>query len=197
MNVAQYIRASRTARVSAAVLCTAALAACGGHRAGDAGDARPSAATTSFTEQGVTVTLTVSEWHGSTGTLSAVFAPERKGFHLYSTDLPADGVEGVGRPTAISVSGAVKADGRPAASADVRSITVPGVEAPVPVYPDGPVTLTLPVRADGDGGGDRGGEATVLLGYASCSAQDGCTIPVSGHPVHLNVTADGATFSPR
>ncbi|KMO94353.1 hypothetical protein [Streptomyces roseus] len=195
MNAAQYLRGSRAARVSAVLLCSAALAACGGHRAGEAGDARPAAATTSFTEQGVTVTLTVSGWHGSTGTLSAVFTPERKGFHLYSTDLPADGVEGVGRPTAMTVSGAVRADGRPAASADVRSITVPGVEAPVPVYPDGPVTLTLPVRAHGNGNGD--GAATVLLGYASCSTQDGCTIPVSGHPVHLNVTATGATFSPR
>ncbi|MEV6578685.1 hypothetical protein AB0M92_11060 [Streptomyces sp. NPDC051582] len=191
MNVSQYIRRSRTARVSAALLTSAALAAlaaCGGRQAGGA---HPSAPTTSFTEQGVTVTLTVSDWHASTGTLSAVFTPEREGFHLYSTDLPADGVEGVGRPTAMAVSGAVRADGRLAASAEVRSITVPGVEAPVPVYPDGPVTTTLPVRADGDG------EATVLLGYASCSTRDGCTIPVSDHPVHLRVTADGATFSPQ
>ncbi|MFD7078788.1 hypothetical protein [Streptomyces sp. NPDC059918] len=189
MNVSQYMRSSRTARVSIALLSCAALAACGGQQAGDA--AHRSAPTTSFTEQGVTVTLTVSDWHASTGTLSAVFTPERKGFHLYSTDLPADGVEGVGRPTAMAVSGAVRADGRLAASAQVRSITVPGVEAPVPVYPDGPVTTTLPVRADGDG------EATVLLGYASCSTQDGCTIPVSDHPVHLRVTADRATFSPQ
>ncbi|MFD8793565.1 hypothetical protein [Streptomyces vinaceus] len=188
MNVSQHIRRSRTVRVSAALLSSAALAACGGQQAGDAHQPAP---TTSFTEQGVTVTLTVSDWHASTGTLSAVFTPERKGFHLYSTDLPSGGVEGVGRPTALAVSGAVKADGRLAASAEVRSITVPGVEAPLPVYPDGPVTATLPVRADGDG------DATVLVGYASCSIQDGCTIPVSDHPVHLHVTGDRANFNPH
>ncbi|MFI8260997.1 hypothetical protein [Streptomyces sp. NPDC085665] len=188
MNVSQHIRRSRTARMAAVLLSSAALAACGGQQAG--GAHRP-APTTSFTDQGVTVTLSVSDWHASTGTLSAVFTPERKGFHLYSTDLPAEGVEGVGRPTALAVTGAVKAAGRLAASAEVRSISVPGVEAPVPVYPDGPVTTTLPVRADADG------DATVLIGYASCSTQDGCTIPVSDHPVHLHVTGDGPTFNPH
>ncbi|GHE57891.1 hypothetical protein CP980_01400 [Streptomyces vinaceus] len=188
MNASQHIRRSRTVRVSAALLSAAALAACGGQQAG--GTQHP-APTTSFTEQGVTVTLTVSDWHASAGTLSAVFTPERKGFHLYSTDLPPGGVEGVGRPTAMAVSGAVKADGRLTATAEVRSITVPGVETPLPVYPDGPVTTTLPVRADGDG------DATALIGYASCSMQDGCTIPVSDHPVHLHVTGARVTFGPH
>lgn len=188
MNASQHIRRSRTVRVSAALLSAAALAACGGQQAGGTHHPPP---TTSFTEQGVTVTLTVSDWHASAGTLSAVFTPEREGFHLYSTDLPPGGVEGVGRPTAMAVTGAVKADGRLAATAEVRSITVPGVETPLPVYPDGPVTTTLPVRADGDG------DATVLIGYASCSIRDGCTIPVSDHPVHLRVTGDRATFGPH
>ncbi|MGW8781386.1 hypothetical protein ACWGNM_25480 [Streptomyces sp. NPDC055796] len=192
MNVTQHIRRSRTVRVSAALLFSAALAACGAQQAGGTGGADRSAPpTTSFTEQGVTVTLSVSDWHASKGTLTAVFTPERKGFHLYSTDLPPGGVEGVGRPTALAVTGVFKADGKLAAAAEVRSITVPGVESPVPVYPDGPVTTTLPVRADGDG------DATVLIGYASCSTQDGCTIPVSDRPVHLHVTGDRATFSPH
>ncbi|KOU23372.1 hypothetical protein ADK52_18030 [Streptomyces sp. WM6372] len=189
MNLSRHIRRSRAAAlVAAAFLSPAALVACGGQHAEDAG---ASAATTSFTEQGVTVTLSVSAWHASKGTLTAVFTPERKGFHLYSTDLPAGGVEGVGRPTAMAVTGSLKADGRLAASAEVRSITVPGVETPLPVYPDGPVTTTLPVSADGNG------DATVLLGYASCSTQDGCTIPVSDRPVRLHVTGDRATFHPH
>ncbi|MER7463370.1 hypothetical protein [Streptomyces sp. NPDC097981] len=179
------VRPSRTARVAAALLSSAVLAACGGRSAEGAGASAP---TTSFTEQGVTVTLSVSDWHTSKGTLTAVFAPERKGFHLYSTDLPAGGVEGVGRPTAMAVTGALKAEGRTAAAAQVRSITVPGVESPVPVYPDGPVTTTLPVRADGNG------DATVLLGYASCSTEDGCTIPVSDHPVHLHINGGRPAF---
>ncbi|MFE2140761.1 hypothetical protein ACFXA3_03215 [Streptomyces sp. NPDC059456] len=188
MTMSLHPRRSRTVRVAAALLSLSALTACGAQHAEGAGGPAP---TTSFTEQGVTVTLSVPDWHASKGTLTAVFTPERKGFHLYSTDLPAGGVEGVGRPTAVSVSGSLAAAGRLTASAEVRSITVPGVETPLPVYPDGPVTTTLPVRADANG------DATVLIGYASCSTRDGCTIPVSGRPVHLHVTGDGPTFNPH
>ncbi|MFH9800334.1 hypothetical protein [Streptomyces virginiae] len=189
MTISLYARHSRKARVAAALLSLAALSACGGQPAADAAGSGPSPApTTRFSENGVTVTLSVSDWKASEGTLTAVFTPEAKGFHLYSTDLPATGIEGVGRPTAVGVTGALKAEGRLKAAAEVRSISVPGVDAPVPVYPDGPVTTTLPVRADGNG------EATVLVGYASCSTRDGCTIPVSDHPVRLRVTGDGPAF---
>ncbi|MGW7331426.1 hypothetical protein ACWGIU_23140 [Streptomyces sp. NPDC054840] len=183
------MRRTRAARTVIALLCLTALTACGDRSAKEspAGAAAP-AATTGFTENGVTVTLSVADWHASKGTLTAVFTPEKKGFHLYSTELPLTGVEGVGRPTAVDVTGVLKTDGKLTAAAGVRSISVPGVDAPMPVYPDGPVTTTLPVRADGNG------DATVLLGYASCSAQEGCTIPVADHPVHLRLTDDGPTF---
>ncbi|MFE5556890.1 hypothetical protein [Streptomyces sp. NPDC056544] len=184
-------RTTRTARTVVALLTLAALTACGDQSAEDdaAAGAAPPPTTTSFTENGVTVTLSVSDWHAPKGTLTAVFTPEKKGFHLYSTELPPTGVEGVGRPTAMDVTGVLKADGKLTAAADVRSISVPGVDAPMPVYPDGPVTTTLPVRADGNG------DATVLLGYASCSAKEGCTIPVADRPVHLRLTDDGPTFA--
>ncbi|MFD0269321.1 hypothetical protein ACFVGY_22545 [Streptomyces sp. NPDC127106] len=204
MNVSPQTRHARKARLAVALLSLTALTACGEQPAANSGapasvsapspasaSASASAATTSFSEKGVTVTLSVSGWQASKGTLTAVFTPEEKGFHLYSTDLPADGIEGVGRPTAMSVTGALEAEGTLTAAAKVRSIRVPGVGAPVPVYPDGPVTTTLPVRADGNG------EATVLLGYASCSERDGCTIPVSDRPVRLRITADGPVFDAR
>ncbi|WSP42630.1 hypothetical protein OG247_38480 [Streptomyces sp. NBC_01244] len=186
MNVSPYAHHSRKARLAAALLSLAALTACGGEPA----EAGP-APTTSFTENGVTVTLSVSDWHPPRATLTAVFTPEEKGFHLYSTELPATGIEGVGRPTSMAVTGVLRADGKLTAAADVRTISVPGVDAPVPVYPDGPVTTTLPVRLDGSG------EATVLLGYASCSTEEGCTIPVSDRPVHLRVGDGGPAFGDR
>ncbi|MGW6983012.1 hypothetical protein ACWGE1_26860 [Streptomyces sp. NPDC054932] len=187
MNVSPRMRHSRTLRTAVAVLSLAALTACGEQSTGSAATAPPP--TTRFTENGVTVTLSVSDWHAPKGTLTAVFTPEEKGFHLYSTDLPLTGIEGVGRPTAVGVTGALKADGKLTAAADVRTISVPGVDAPVPVYPDGPVTTTLPIRADGKG------NATVLLGYASCSTEEGCTIPVADRPVQLRITDDGPTFA--
>lgn len=189
-------RRSRRARLAAALLPLAALVACGGVPAGaspgpaSAGSTPASpASTTRFSENGVTVTLSVADWHASEGTLTAVFAPEAAGFHLYSTDLPPTGIEGVGRPTTVTVGGALAAQGTLRASAAVRSIRVPGVDAPVPVYPDGPVTTTLTVRASGNGG------ATVVLGYASCSTRDGCTIPVSDRAVELRVTDAGPVFA--
>ncbi|MGT2526616.1 hypothetical protein ACU4GG_04945 [Streptomyces nojiriensis] len=188
MSISQYVGHSRKARIAAALIPLAALVACGGQPTKAGAAAAP---TTRFTENGVTVTLTVSDWHAPHGTLTAVFTPEGKGFHLYSTDLPAAGIEGVGRPTAVDVNGVLRADGKLTASADVRTISVPGVEAPVPVYPDGPLTTTLPIRADGNG------EATVLLGYASCSSKEGCTIPVSDRPVRLSVGDGGPTFGAR
>ncbi|MCX5402999.1 hypothetical protein OHA37_03745 [Streptomyces sp. NBC_00335] len=187
MNVSPYAHpSSRTARLAAALLCLAAVTACGEQPAETA-----SAPTTSFSENGVTVTLSVSEWHPPRATLTAVFTPEEKGFHLYSTELPATGIDGVGRPTSMDVIGVLRADGKLTAAADVRTISVPGVDAPLPVYPDGPVTTTLPVRLDGNG------DATVLLGYASCSAEEGCTIPVSDRPVHLRVGDGGPAFGDR
>lgn len=182
---AQHHRPLRTAAALATVAAMAALAACGQQQPAKKAGPAP---TTRFTENGVTVTLSVSDWQSSKGTLTAVFTPEKPGFHLYSTDLPATGVEGVGRPTAVAVAGALKAESKLAATAQTRTISLPGVDAPVPVYPDGPVTTTLPVRAEGTG------EATVLLGYASCSTREGCTIPVADRPVRLRVTGDGPVF---
>lgn len=105
MNLSMHVRHSRKARMAAALVSLAALAACGQQPAGDSGAAGTAAPTTRFTENGVTVTLSVSDWHASKGTVTAVFTPERKGFHLYSIDLPATGIEDVGRPTAMAVSG--------------------------------------------------------------------------------------------
>ncbi|MFE2849874.1 hypothetical protein ACFXJO_01905 [Streptomyces lavendulae] len=177
----------RLLRAAGALVPLALLVACGGKPAGAAADNPPP--TARFSENGVTVTLSVSDWQPSkrTGTLTAVFAPEAAGFHLYSTALPPTGIEGVGRPTAVAVTGTLAADGPLTAAQPVRPIRVPGVDSPVPVYPDGPVTTTLPVRASGSGDGSGDG-ATVLIGYASCSTRDGCTIPVSDHPVRLRVT---------
>ncbi|MFZ3495424.1 hypothetical protein ACODT5_19730 [Streptomyces sp. 5.8] len=192
MNVSPYAHHSRKARLAAVLLSLTALTACGGQPAKTG-----SAPTTSFTENGVTVTLSVSDWQPPRATLTAVFTPEEKGFHLYSTELPATGIEGVGRPTSMDVTGVLRADGKLKAAADVRTIRVPGVDARVPVYPDGPVTTTLAVRLDGKGDGGGNGDATVLLGYASCSSEEGCTIPVSDRPVHLHVTDEGPAFADR
>ncbi|MER7577915.1 hypothetical protein [Streptomyces sp. NPDC126514] len=179
-------RRSRPAAAFAmAVVSVAALSACG---ADDEPAAGPLPAT-KFTKNGVTVDLRVAEWKAPNGTLEVTFTPTDEGFHLYSADLPADGVEGVGRPTVVALSGAITAAGEPTASSSVSNIRVPGVKSTVPVYPDGPVTLTVPVHTDGTG------NAAALLTYASCSTAEGCTVPVEKHPVALHVTDAEVAFS--
>ncbi|MEV8093415.1 hypothetical protein [Kitasatospora sp. NPDC085879] len=162
-----------------------------GPAAGCAPDTRPAPAavpapsSARFTENGVTVDVALRGWDGSAGTLTAVFTPAKAGYHLYSLDLPPDGIDGVGRPTSLRLRGGLAEAGRPAADRPVHRLQLPGGLAPVPVYPDGPVTVTLPVRRA------QAGTATVLVGYAACSETQGCMFPVEGHPV--GVTVDGGT----
>lgn len=99
----------------------------------------------------------------------------------------------MGRPTSVTVAGGLAADGPASVDAEVLRINLPGVDSAVPVYPDGPVTLTLPVRAEGEGGASAGA-AKALIGYASCNAEEGCNIPVLDRPVILNVTGNALTF---
>ncbi|MFJ5548118.1 hypothetical protein [Streptomyces sp. NPDC093225] len=179
----RYARAFGAGLLSTAVLLS--VASCTGGDDGRAADVP----TASFSENGVAVTLRVTGWDGAHGTLTADFVPQEKGFHLYSVDLPAQGVDGIGRPTALAVHGTVRPHGRLTADVPVRKIHSPGTDALLPVYPDGPVTTTLPLTADGSGAG------YVSVGYALCNATEGCLIPVQDHRVPLAVTDDGIAFT--
>lgn len=81
MNLSPRIRRTRTTRTVVALLSLAALTACGDQsadKAPAAAAAKASAPTTTFTENGVTVTLSVADWQASKGTLTAVFTPRRR-----------------------------------------------------------------------------------------------------------------------
>ncbi|MEV5970385.1 hypothetical protein [Streptomyces sp. NPDC051921] len=181
-------RLPRAARTRLAWLAVALLAASSSTGCGRESAPRHPAAMTEFHENGVTVRLSVADWKSSAGTLVATFTPDDTGFHLYSTALPAEGVEGVGRPTQVRPTGSVTAAGGMTVDKPVKTIKVPGVRSAVPVYPDGPVTVTLPIRATAPGG------AKVLVGYASCSSTEGCTIPVADRAVALHTGQDGLSF---
>ncbi|WP_152648322.1 hypothetical protein [Streptacidiphilus anmyonensis] len=181
-------RSSRAGAVVSAAAAAAALAlALAGCTAGDGPSARPGRPTSSaaararFSAGGVDVSLTVIRWNGETGTLAVRFAPLKPTYHLYSVTLPADGVDGVGRPTTVGLRGALTAAGRLTTTAPLRPLTLPGVAQPLEVYPDGPLTATLPIRRSGRG------EAVALVSYAACSETYGCQVPVADHPVDLAV----------
>ncbi|MCP2336584.1 hypothetical protein [Actinomadura rupiterrae] len=104
---------------------------------------------------------------------TAVFRPTRPGFHLYSSDLPPDGVQGLGVPTRFLVGGGLAATARPTADKAVRPLLLRELNVTLRVYPDGPVTFTLPVRRSGHSG-------TATVSYGACSATT-CMAPVTDH----------------
>jgi hypothetical protein len=130
-------------------------------------------------ESGVTVTVRLVTTSGGGRQIEATFAPDRPGFHVYSVDLPAGGVQGLGIPTRLGVQGALTAGGKPTADKPVLSLAVTGTDLVLPVYPDGPVTLTLPV------GGSRSGHVDVVVSYGACSP-GACLAPVTDKRIPLD-----------
>lgn len=103
----------------------------------------------------------------------AAYRPTRAGFHVYSVDLPEGGVRGLGIPTRLSVRGRLTATGRATANKPVRPLDLPSLGVTLRVYPDGPVTVLLPVRRTGR-------TADIVVSYGACSSGT-CLAPVTDH----------------
>jgi thiol:disulfide interchange protein len=114
------------------------------------------------------------------GTIVGVFTPKPKQdpLHLYSVDLP--GTDG-GVPTTIAVrpGQAVEAAGR--LTADQTPYEHDGLM----IYPDGPVTVRLPVTVPPTSDGAPV-ETTLLISYMACSAKF-CLNPVMKQPVAVKI----------
>jgi hypothetical protein len=139
-----------------------------------------------FTQSYVVVSLQLERGDAGQATLVATFTPTEPDAHLYSKDLPKDGVDGVGRPTLVELS-----DGsllQPAgdlqesvpATEDTSDASLPGLL----VYPAGAVTLRLPVQLLVSTQVDD----QVLITYMSCTPR-GCHAPVVGRAVDVTIPA--------
>ena len=100
-----------------------------------------------FTEKGVSVEVAVEQDQAGQTWLAGIFTPTQPRFHLYSIDLPRIGISGVGRPTLLEVI--APADLRPIGplQADrlVQDLYFDVLQQSFPVYPDGAVTVRLPI----------------------------------------------------
>jgi hypothetical protein len=67
-----------------------------------------------------------------------------------------------------------------AASRPVDLLRIAALHVRLPVYPDGPVTVTVPVRATGAPG------AAVVVSYGACSTRV-CLLPVTGHAIGMRL----------
>jgi thioredoxin 1 len=154
----------------------------------------------SFSQGGVRVDITLQEdasfpndpsrqrW------IAAAFVPERSDAHLYAKELPAHGVDGLGRPTQLSVvsSSGVRVIGDPVADRRVRADVIEELHLSLPVYPNGPVTLRLPVTLE------RGARAELSVSYMACGGI-GCQPPVSDKRIDVMLSSAGEVtrFIPR
>lgn len=162
------------AMLAAAVACAAGCRAAGG------GPAQLAA----FSEHHVAVRITSTRDSAGQTWIAATFTPTDSGLHLYSKDLPKDGQGGIGRPTLVEIASAGwRAAGPLVASAEPESLRVAILGVTFPVYPDGPVTLRLPVtRSAGAGAGPD----TLSLTYMACSARV-CWPPVEDRRVAVRL----------
>ncbi|MEU5884956.1 hypothetical protein [Spirillospora sp. NPDC047279] len=83
----------------------------------------------------------------------------------------------LGVPTRVNVRAGLVATGAPRANQAVRSLDLPALDARLPVYLDGPVTISLPVRRTAR-------TAEVAVSYGACS-RGVCLTPVIDRPTRV------------
>jgi len=135
----------------------------------------------SSAENGVTVNVSLERDSAGGFILAAAFAPEA-GFHLYSMDLPREGVDGQGRPTLLELTPGTRLQAVGELSESVAAEQADGPEG-LRIYPEGPVTLQLAVvLPEGSGWFDD----QVSVSYLACSGNR-CKPPVIARliPVRL------------
>ncbi|HSB01890.1 MAG TPA: hypothetical protein VLE49_14665 [Anaerolineales bacterium] len=145
----------------------------------------------SFTENYVDVSIHLERNSAGNYFLAATFTPPQ-GHHLYSKDIPIDGLEGLGRPTLLELTeeSQMTALGGLIESAKAQEPDFEPKE--LLVYPAGPVTLSLPVQLPhGEGWIDD----EVKITYMACSAYQ-CKPPVEGKIVPIRIPGAEASDSP-
>jgi hypothetical protein len=133
-----------------------------------------------FTEKGVTVEVAVEQDQTGQTWLASTFTPTQPHFHLYSIDLPRKGLGGVGRPTLLEViaSTGLHPIGSLQANQPVIDLYFDILQRSYPVYPDGPVTVRLPIEKP-----DRPTTPIELaITYMACSDTT-CLPPVENKPI--------------
>jgi hypothetical protein len=140
-----------------------------------------------FSQHSVDVNIELQRGTNGQTFLSAVFTPA-PGYHLYSKDMPRYGVGGLGRPTLLELGENSKMETLGKLIESVGANVSTADPSGVLIYPDGPVTMTLPIRLPD---GDEWAAEEILLTYMACSAT-GCKPPVQGEVISVKVPASGA-----
>jgi len=114
------------------------------------------------------------------GWLSGTFTPLEAGFHLYSHDLPRNGLYGQGRPTLLEIVSAGRIQLTGALVANQQTVLwAQGLL----VYPAGPVTLSWPIEWVES---SAAAPTELSITYMACNA-DTCLKPVIDKRVSVEI----------
>jgi hypothetical protein len=144
-----------------------------------------------FTGNGVAVSIALEQDASGRVFLAATFTPTEAGFHLYNKDLPANGINGLGRPTRLELVPA----SRMQAAGDLTVSLPAGQEEDLEefmTYPEGPVTLRLAVILPA---GDGWMEDQVSVTFMACS-ENACHPPIVGKIVSVRVPGAALISNP-
>jgi hypothetical protein len=143
----------------------------------------------SFKEHEVDVSINLAQQSNGEFLLNATFTPPQ-GYHLYSKDIPAKGVDGLGRPTLLELTtnSLMKALGP---LTENKEPQVPDFEPKeLLVYPQGAVTLSVPVKLPA---GNQWTQDEISVTYMACSANQ-CKPPVEGKIVPVKIPGSDAAI---
>ncbi len=140
-----------------------------------------------FNEKFVDVSISLERNPDGNTFLSATFTPS-EGHHLYSKDIPINGLEGLGRPTLLELTEESQMTSLGALIESVQAQEPDFEPKELLVYPAGSVTLRLPVELPvGSGWIDD----EVKITYMACTAYQ-CKPPVEGKIVPVRIPGAGA-----
>lgn len=141
---------------------------------------------TNFTENSVNVVIQLSRDLNGQFYISAEFIPA-DGFHLYSKDIPLSGVDGLGRPTLLTLPETSQLTSAGELTESVQA-QIPDFEPKgLLVYPLGAVTLSMPVNLPA---GDTWLQESVFVTFMACN-DSGCKPPVMQKEVIVQIPSLG------
>ena len=141
---------------------------------------------TRFAEHEVAVEMALERDQSGKAWLVGTYTPSRTTFHLYGKDLPKTGIHGVGRPTLLELvsSPSLRPAGPLVADQSTVALHVAALGLTFPVYPEGAVTLRLPVTLTTK----DTATAELSVTYMACSDRT-CLAPVIDRRITVRIPA--------
>ena len=135
------------------------------------------------TENYVEVTIALARRENNQFFLSATFTPLDPSLHLYSKEIPRNGVEGLGRPALLELApgSSIKEIGE--LFENISALAPLSGPPELRIYPAGAITLSMPVQLP-EGEGWFSDKAIVT--YMACN-NEGCRPPVEGKAIAIRV----------